>query len=213
MKFSNLTNGKGDTSRLIQLTKVERWQVDVNGWERHRARYEGIRAGTVMTGRIKYQLQGVFKLKKNEHCKCEDASGHITRASVVRLEPRYTPDWFFDIKDVKCANCNVLNRLIGKPFRITCSDEKVSFGWGSFEIIGRVLYQLTKRGCAQLPNDCGKEFVHELLGDEFQNQIKFPSLPLQDGFQGIYPGSDQDYGKDKTGVIWIQFTYRLKKLN
>lgn len=213
LKFSNLTNGKGDTSRLIQLTKVERWQVDVNGWERHRARYEGIRAGTVMTGRIKYQLQGVFKLKKNEHCKCEDASGHITRASVVRLEPRYTPDWFFDIKDVKCANCNVLNRLIGKPFRITCSDEKVSFGWGSFEIIGRVLYQLTKRGCAQLPNDCGKEFVHELLGDEFQNQIKFPSLPLQDGFQGIYPGSDQDYGKDKTGVIWIQFTYRLKKLN
>ena len=76
---------------------------------------------------------------------------------------------------------------------------------------GRVTYRVTEKSCKIIHKDCNQDFDPTLIGDEFHQQITAPWLPLKDGYYGIFPGVDQNYGQDAAAQrTWIQFFLPVK---
>ena len=214
LSFINKTNGDGNTNRDVELGEVEKWQVDLTGFEMSELNpYWKVNMRPRMDLKMNFKLSGIFKLKRNKKCNWQSKEELITHANILNFTPIYKPIWALKIKKATPVNFRSVTNRVGKRLLVTVNGDKVKFHWGLFEPRVRVTKTLTDKGCKQEPKYCGKDVNHEHVLDSFQEQITSPWLTLKDGFSKIYPGEERNFGRaDSSGEIWIQYTYTLKRV-
>ena len=122
LTFTNTTNGKGSTTRSVELevSEEQTWQVFLTGQETDNAagkiirvkindKWEDLRVGYGV--RFDYKMAAEFTIKRVKG-NWTYKNGKITAANVVATST-FDPDVYF-VKATTCENCSQLNNLAGK---------------------------------------------------------------------------------------------------
>jgi len=223
VKFLNVTNGSGNTSRNVTLKVEEKqiWQVKLMGQYKRDVRNvrEILEPGAtksksindIRTVKFDYNLSGKFTLKKKNKKWIYDG-GQVT-ASKIDYDYSQVPKNLWKINNIKCLHCKDINNLKGRSMSGLVSDQNVFLYWPVVRPALEVDVELNTK-LWKNPKDPGSGSKNLKSGTAYYNDDVFLSnthghlLPLKNG-----PYSPQALDK-KTDLYHQTVTYQyvLKRL-
>jgi hypothetical protein len=207
LKFTNATDGKGNTTRPVDLTVGEEqtWQVFLTGYEIDEMdAYWKITTKLRGAIRFDYKLRGEFTIAKKKG-KWTYKSGTITIAE-VGLSNLYEPLEAWLIKPIKCFNCYDVTNLKGTPLPGYVEGNEVKFNWGKHwpKTIVKARIAIP---CKPMPK-CAEWGDRMFASMEFFDRVNFVPCPLK--HEGIVGPKKPIISPQ--GTRWINYTYTLRRL-
>lgn len=221
--FTNTTNGKGSTSRPVELNvgEEQEWEVKLTGQETDDLGgalmtiklEEAWKMITVDYGvRFDYTMVARFKIKKEKGV-WKYQSGVITAAAPVGYSSNFDTDVFF-IKKISCKNCQDVPNMKGASLPGDVFNKSVELLWPT--IVTRII--VTNKLKLQFES---KDKSHQGWSDNYFESAEFfdrahdHKLPLKDGevtFSVTKKSAAQKYKLDKRKPINISYRYLLKRI-
>jgi hypothetical protein len=200
--FTNMTNGKGNTSRAVKLEKSELqcWQVTVTGFEvddsmtptSYKDKDETIKS-LIKKVRFDWKLGGSFILLKEKGVWIFK-SGKVTSASVLPI-PEFAPSGIYQCQVVVCPKKAPITSLVGSSIFGHVSGGNIQLHWPPAMPSGCLQCKTNAAGLPKTPYEA------EFQSVDFTTQIGLESHPLKDGYTMTF-----------TKKKWLQYTISLKKL-
>jgi len=214
VKFINLTDGSGNTSRkvILEVGEEQKWRVFFTGYEQRQ--YEipkwktpdnkPIRYG----GRFDYKLRVEFTIKKKKG-KWRYKEGIVTIAD-INYGTLYDPT-YWRTKNEKNKYFYKITSMKGKHINGTVDGNKVRLFWPTPKPPPeRYVEALFRRSCKPMP-ECQQWKAIEYASDEFLDRAGDHYLSLKDNWES--PKTKPfviERPSDK--LCWLNYRYVLKKI-
>ncbi len=203
IRFTNTTNGKGNTSREVKLTVGEEqiWRITVKGFEvddlQKPTTFKDTDGSTKkLHKRLKFnwQLVGEFVLEKKK--KQWTFKQGAVKSAAVNTVPVFTPPSVYQCKTAKCPPPNVpISTMIGGAIFGHVSGKTVNIQWPPRQPGGCVSCKATVASLPKTPYEGAFKSV------DFVTQIGLEYFDLKDGWS-------RTYKKKK----WLSYTVTVKRL-
>ena len=214
VKFINLTDGSGNTSRkvILDVGEEQLWRVFFTGLEKRQ--YEipkwktpdnkPIRYG----GQFNYKLRVEFTIKKKKG-KWTYKTGLITIAE-IGYGTLYDPT-YWSTKNEKNKNFSQITNLKGKSINGTVDGKKVRLSWPIPKPSPkRYVEALFRQSCKPMP-ECQQWKAIEYASDEFLDRAGDHYLVLKDGW--VSPQAKPFIIERPSNKLrWLNYRYVLKKI-
>ncbi len=207
LTFTNTTNGKGNTSRPVELTIGEEqdWQVFLTGYEIDEMDpYWKITTKVRGAVRFDYKLRGEFTITKKKG-KWHYKKGVITLAE-VGLSDLHEPLEVWLVKPLNCQNCSQVMNLKGTPLSGFVDGNEVKLHWGNRHPQVQVEAKIVAP-CIPMP-DCAQWKDRLFMSSEFFDRVNDVFLPLK--HEGVVTPPQPIISPQ--GLRWINYTYTLRRL-
>jgi len=214
VKFINLTDGSGNTSRnvILDVGEEQKWRLFFTGYEKRQ--YEipkwktpdnkPIRYG----GQFNYKLRVEFTIKKKKG-KWRYKSGIITIAD-LGYGTLYDPV-YWGTKNETNKNFSQVTNLKGQSISGTVDGNKVRLYWQVPKSPPvRYVEALFKKSCKPMP-ECKQWKAIEYASDEFLDRAGDHYLLLKDGWESPQA---KPFIIERPGdkLCWLHYRYVLKKI-
>jgi hypothetical protein len=176
--FTNTTNGRGTTSRPVEVVvggEEQHWQVFLSGYEIDEMNpYWKITTKVRGAVRFDFKLRGQFVLRKVKG-KWTYKGGAITLAD-VGLSSLYQPVEVWLLKPFACSNCSDVAALKGRALSGTLADGSVRLYWGKVVPTVTVHAKIVV-SCIPMPK-CAEWGQRLFKAERFFDRVNYVPLPL-----------------------------------
>jgi len=208
VSFVNLANGRGNTTRPVQLTVGEKqhWQITIKGYDVDDSQAPSFFKGTDGTQktlhkkvRFNWSLKAQFILEKKKKL-WMFKTGTIKTAKLNPV-PSFLPPDIYTCKIVKCPPPGQfpISSMIGRQITGHVYEHKVKLMWPPLQPRVCVNCVTKHSGFPKMP------FESQYVSGDFTTQIGMESYPLKDGWSKSY---DKIHKKNH----WLSFKVTMKRL-
>lgn len=223
IRFTNQTNGQGDTARPVKLDvgEIQVWDVKLTGQETDDLggslmymKTEGLwKSVAVDYGiRFDYTMAARVTLKKEKGGGLKYAGGQITGAQ-IGYSQNFDPA-VFSIPRITCQNCQDVPNLKGKALAGSLQGSAVRLLWPS--VVTRVIVTNALKLQSQTKEKSQQGYSDNYFESaEFLQRATDHLLPLRDGettFAVRKTSAIERYKLDKRKPITISYRYLLKRV-
>jgi len=205
--FTNLTNGKGTTSRPVNLEvgEMQKWLLFLNGYEKNEYKIPGWKtlSGTPIQygARFDSSFRVEFTIVKKKG-KWNYKKGTIILSN-VGYGTLYDPTYWAH-KPFKCFHCSDIKNLTGKSISGTISGNQVRLFWPNIRPRVDTVGQF-KKPCKPMPG-CSKWKSISYYSDEFLDRAGDHFLLLKHNHKKNIPVINP------SKLQWINYNYTLRRL-
>jgi hypothetical protein len=203
IRFTNNTNGKGSTTRDVELRigEEQHWRITITGFE-----VDDLQKPTMFKDtdgstkklhkrlRFNWQLMGEFVLEKKKK-QWVFKQGTI-KSATINTKPIFTPSNIYKCKVVKCPPPNIpISNMIGDNIFGHVKGKTVNIQWPPRQPDGCVSCQTQVSSLPKTPYEGAFQSV------DFMTQIGLGYFNLKDGWSKSFKKKD-----------WLRYSVKLKRL-